>query len=110
MPGGAITTWQAGTGPAVLILHGGPGLSDYTAPLAAEFTDAFRVIRSAAAVIPRRPMPDRAGMRAFPLLERPGAVRQALRGITAAPPLGWEAVADHALDWAAQHARTTART
>jgi pimeloyl-ACP methyl ester carboxylesterase len=45
VPGGAITAWQAGTGPAVLILHGGPGLSDYTAPLAAEFTDAFGVIR-----------------------------------------------------------------
>jgi proline iminopeptidase len=29
----------------VLILRGGPGLSDYTAPLAAEFEDAFRVIR-----------------------------------------------------------------
>jgi NAD(P)-dependent dehydrogenase (short-subunit alcohol dehydrogenase family) len=28
----------------VLILHGGPGLSDYTAPLAAELTDAFTVI------------------------------------------------------------------
>ena len=27
------------------ILHGGPGLSDYTAPLAAEFTDSFKVIR-----------------------------------------------------------------
>jgi pimeloyl-ACP methyl ester carboxylesterase len=45
VPGGAITAWQAGTGPAVLILHGGPGLSDYTAPLAAELTDTFRVIR-----------------------------------------------------------------
>jgi proline iminopeptidase len=45
VPGGAITAWQAGIGPAVLILHGGPGLSDYTAPLADEFTDAFRVIR-----------------------------------------------------------------
>ena len=29
----------------MLVLHGGPGLSDYTAPLAAELTDAFRVIR-----------------------------------------------------------------
>jgi pimeloyl-ACP methyl ester carboxylesterase len=42
---GAITGWQAGDGPPVLILHGGPGLSDYTAPLAAELTDAFKVIR-----------------------------------------------------------------
>jgi pimeloyl-ACP methyl ester carboxylesterase len=43
--GGGVAAWQAGAGPAVLILHGGPGLSDYTAPLAAEFTDSFRVIR-----------------------------------------------------------------
>ena len=28
---------------------------------------------------------------------------------TCAAP-GWEAVADHALDWAAKHARTTTRT
>jgi pimeloyl-ACP methyl ester carboxylesterase len=45
VPEGAITGWQAGDGPPVLILHGGPGLSDYTAPLAAELTDAFKVIR-----------------------------------------------------------------
>jgi pimeloyl-ACP methyl ester carboxylesterase len=36
VPGGGITGWLAGTGPPVLVLHGGPGLSDYTAPLAAE--------------------------------------------------------------------------
>jgi pimeloyl-ACP methyl ester carboxylesterase len=29
----------------VLLLHGGPGLSDYTAPLTAELDDAFTVIR-----------------------------------------------------------------
>ena len=29
----------------MLVLHGGPGLSDYTAPLAAELEDAFGVIR-----------------------------------------------------------------
>ena len=45
VPGGSIAGWQAGAGPGVLILHGGPGLSDYTVPLAAEFEDAFRVIR-----------------------------------------------------------------
>ena len=32
----------------------------------------------------------------------------AVTDATAAP--GWEAVADHALDWAAKHARTTTRT
>jgi pimeloyl-ACP methyl ester carboxylesterase len=45
VPGGVITAWQTGSGPPVLILHGGPGLSDYTASLAAEFDDAFRIIR-----------------------------------------------------------------
>jgi proline iminopeptidase len=43
--GGGITGWLAGSGQPVLILHGGPGLSDYTAPLAAELEDAFGVIR-----------------------------------------------------------------
>jgi proline iminopeptidase len=45
VPGGAIAGTQAGSGPPVLILHGGPGLSDYTEPLAAELVDAFSVIR-----------------------------------------------------------------
>jgi len=45
VPGGVITASQAGAGMPVLILHGGPGLSDYTAPLAAELDDAFSVIR-----------------------------------------------------------------
>ena len=43
--GGTITAWPTGTGSPVLVLHGGPGLSDYTEPLAAELEDAFRVIR-----------------------------------------------------------------
>ena len=45
VPGGVITASQAGAGAPVLILHGGPGLSDYTGPLAAELDDAFAVIR-----------------------------------------------------------------
>lgn len=44
VPEGSITGWLAGAGPPVLVLHGGPGLSDYTAPLAAELEDAFGVI------------------------------------------------------------------
>lgn len=44
VPGGSVAGWQAGAGPAVLLLHGGPGLSDYTFPLAAELEDAFSVI------------------------------------------------------------------
>lgn len=45
VPGGAIAAWQAGSGSPVLLLHGGPGLSDYTEPLAAELDDAYTVIR-----------------------------------------------------------------
>jgi pimeloyl-ACP methyl ester carboxylesterase len=45
VPGGVITASQTGTGTPALILHGGPGLSDYTAPLAAELDDTFSVIR-----------------------------------------------------------------
>jgi pimeloyl-ACP methyl ester carboxylesterase len=45
VPGGVIIASQTGSGVPVLILHGGPGLSDYTASLAAELDDAFRVIR-----------------------------------------------------------------
>jgi pimeloyl-ACP methyl ester carboxylesterase len=44
VPDGSITGSLAGDGPPVLVLHGGPGLSDYTAPLAAEL-DGFRMIR-----------------------------------------------------------------
>jgi pimeloyl-ACP methyl ester carboxylesterase len=44
VPGGRIAGWQTGTGSAVLILHGGPGLSDYTQPLATELGDGFHVI------------------------------------------------------------------
>jgi pimeloyl-ACP methyl ester carboxylesterase len=43
--GGSITGWLTGKGPPALILHGGPGLSDYTAPLGAELADGFQVIR-----------------------------------------------------------------
>jgi pimeloyl-ACP methyl ester carboxylesterase len=41
---GSITGSLVGDCPPVLVLHGGPGLSDYTAPLAAEL-DGFRMIR-----------------------------------------------------------------
>ena len=43
--GGEIGGWELGDGPPALILHGGPGLSDYTDALAAEISGRFRTIR-----------------------------------------------------------------
>ena len=45
VPGGTITVWQQGEGPHVLLLHGGPGVSDYTEALAAELEDGYTVTR-----------------------------------------------------------------
>ena len=42
---GAIGGWRAGSGPAALVLHGGPGLSDYTEGLAGELAPLFETIR-----------------------------------------------------------------
>jgi proline iminopeptidase len=43
--GGALHGWRRGEGPAVIVLHGGPGLSDYTETLAAELEDGYGVTR-----------------------------------------------------------------
>lgn len=43
--GGHIHASENGSGPSVLLLHGGPGLSDYTFTLAPELEDGYRVIR-----------------------------------------------------------------
>ena len=45
VPGGALHVWRQGSGPPVLVLHGGPGLSEYTEPLVDELADAFTVYR-----------------------------------------------------------------
>ncbi|MGZ6300473.1 MAG: alpha/beta fold hydrolase [Candidatus Limnocylindria bacterium] len=43
--GGRITGWMSGDGPRLLLLHGGPGLSEYLETLAAELAPAFTVFR-----------------------------------------------------------------
>jgi pimeloyl-ACP methyl ester carboxylesterase len=43
--GGSITAWREGAGEPVLVLHGGPVLSDYTAALAAELRPEFETTR-----------------------------------------------------------------
>jgi proline iminopeptidase len=43
--GGVLKGWRAGSGPPALILHGGPGLSDYTTTLADELVEDFTVYR-----------------------------------------------------------------
>jgi len=45
VPGGSVHVWESGAGPPVLLLHGGPGLSDYTFSVVPELEDAYRVIR-----------------------------------------------------------------
>src|SRR5918992_3052470 len=44
-PAGSIAGTRTGEGPPALVLHGGPGLSDYTESLALELADTFDTIR-----------------------------------------------------------------
>ena len=45
VPGGEIVGWVHGTGPPALLLHGGPGLSDYLSDLADELAPVMTVAR-----------------------------------------------------------------
>ena len=45
VPGGSVHVWERGSGPPVLLLHGGPGLSDYTSTIVPELEDAYRAVR-----------------------------------------------------------------
>src|SRR3989442_15839316 len=44
-PTGTLVGARQGSGPPALVLHGGPGLSDYTEGLAAELAPIFDTIR-----------------------------------------------------------------
>src|SRR3954452_16222089 len=43
--GGDLVAASSGSGPLAVLLHGGPGLSDYLAPLADELSGGFRCVR-----------------------------------------------------------------
>jgi pimeloyl-ACP methyl ester carboxylesterase len=45
VPGGEIVGWVRGSGPPALLLHGGPGMSDYLADLATELSAVMTVAR-----------------------------------------------------------------
>jgi pimeloyl-ACP methyl ester carboxylesterase len=45
VPGGEIVGWVRGSGPPALLLHGGPGLSEYLADLALELSAVVTVAR-----------------------------------------------------------------
>ena len=45
VPGGRLHAWVSGTGPPLLLLHGGPGLSDYTFTLETELQEGYQVVR-----------------------------------------------------------------
>jgi pimeloyl-ACP methyl ester carboxylesterase len=40
-----LVGWKTGSGPVVVVLHGGPGLTDYTESLLPELTDHYTVVR-----------------------------------------------------------------
>jgi pimeloyl-ACP methyl ester carboxylesterase len=40
-----LVGWKAGSGPVVVVLHGGPGLSEYTESLLPELSDHYTVVR-----------------------------------------------------------------
>jgi proline iminopeptidase len=45
VPGGHVHTWVSGSGQPLLLLHGGPGLSDYTSTLEPELQEGYQVVR-----------------------------------------------------------------
>ncbi|MGH7759558.1 MAG: alpha/beta fold hydrolase, partial [Candidatus Dormibacteria bacterium] len=42
---GRLAGWRGGDGPAVVMLHGGPGLSEYMAGLVPELADSYATVR-----------------------------------------------------------------
>jgi proline iminopeptidase len=104
--GAELWTAVTGTGPPVVCLHGGPGLWDYLAPLAALIDDTFTVVR-----FDQRGCGRSTGGGPFTIIQAVDDLEQ----VRAALGFGQWAVAGHswgaelALRYAARHqARTTA--
>jgi proline iminopeptidase len=104
--GAELWTAVTGTGPPVVCLHGGPGLWDYFAPLAALIDDTFTVVR-----FDQRGCGRSTGGRPFTIIQAVDDLEQ----VRAALGFGQWGVAGHswgaelALRYAARHqARTTA--
>jgi len=104
--GAELWTAVTGTGPPVVCLHGGPGLWDYLAPLAALIDDTFTVVR-----FDQRGCGRSTGGGPFTIIQAVDDMEQ----VRAALGFGQWAVAGHswgaelALRYAARHqARTTA--
>jgi hypothetical protein len=93
--GGHIVGWMSGSGPAMVLLHGGRALSDYLRELAGELSSAFTVFHGAldpipahetersAALVPGAQVHVLEGIGHFPWLEEPGTVVGLLREFAA---------------------------
>jgi pimeloyl-ACP methyl ester carboxylesterase len=83
---GLLAGWEAGEGPPLLLLHGGPGLSDYMSLLGAETAGWRSIGYQQRGIPPSALLPDAEvvvgpGAGHLPWHERPGCVASALSAV-----------------------------